>query len=88
MAFPLIVLWISPTGGSTTSLPWFLVPTASTLVLSGGILYWVGFTWGLPHVGKYAGKVLRTERVPFFHIENGDLVQAAEVVTYKWVIKP
>jgi hypothetical protein len=87
MGFPFIALWVPPTEGYTASYPWFLVPTIGILVISAGVLYWAGFTYGLRHVGNYAGKVFISERIPFFHREHGDLVQGAEVVRYRWVTR-
>jgi hypothetical protein len=85
--FPLIVLWVPPTADFVTSYPWYLVPTISVCLLGGGLLYWAGFRYVVPHVGKNAGKEMITERVPFFHIEHGDPVQVAEVVSFFWTIK-
>jgi hypothetical protein len=86
-AFPIIVLWVPPTAEFATSYPWFLVPTTGICLLVAGVLYWVGFSYVVPHVGRNAGKELRGERVPIFRVEHGERVQAAEVVSFAWVIK-
>jgi hypothetical protein len=85
--FPLIVYWLPPTANFALSYPWFLVPTISVCLLGGGLLYWMGFSHILPHVGKNAGKEMITERVPFFHKEHGYLIQWAEIVSWYWVVK-
>lgn len=84
--FPLIALWVPPTADFATSYPWFLVPTISVCLLGAGVLYWAGFSYVLPHVGRNAGRELRVERVPFFHVEHGDPVQVAEVTTFYWEV--
>jgi hypothetical protein len=84
--FPLIVLWVPPTVDFMTAYLWYLVPTISVCLLCGGLLYWAGFSYVLPHVGKNAGKEMITERVPFFHVERGYPVQVAEIVTFYRVV--
>jgi len=85
--FPLIVLWVPPTTDFVASYPWYLVPTISVCLLGGGLLYWLSFSYVVPHVGKYAGKEMIAERLPFFHTEHGYPMQWAEIVSFFWVIK-
>lgn len=85
--FPIIDYWVPPTSAFKTDYPWFLVPTISVCLLGSGVLYWAGFSYVVPHVGNNAGKELKVGRVPFFHVEHGDPVQVAEIVTFDRVIK-
>jgi amino acid transporter len=86
--FPVIALWIPPTGEFTElqTYPWFLVPTVSVLLMLSAFLYWVVFVGLVPRIGGNRGKVLRVERTPFFHTEDSKPVQVAEIVAYNWVI--
>lgn len=86
-AFPVVALWVRPSPDFRSAYPWYLVPMISLILLAAGVLYWVGFVYVLPNVGKRAGKVFKVERSPYFHVENGDPVQVAEVVTFDWVVK-
>lgn len=61
------------------------MPTIGVCLVSAGVLYWAGFSYIYPHVGRNAGRVLTLERVPFFHTERGILVQVAEIVRFDWV---
>jgi hypothetical protein len=85
--FPVIVLWVPPTTGFMTTYPWFLVPTIGVLLLAIGVLYWGIFVGMVPRLGNRRGKELRVERTPFFHTENGEPVQVAEVVAFDWVVR-
>jgi hypothetical protein len=85
--FPIIVSWIPPTAALNTTYPWFAIPTTGVCLLVAGVLYWAGFSYVVPHIGRNAGKELKVERMPFFHVEHGDPVQVAEIVTFDRVIK-
>lgn len=86
-AFPVVVLWVPPTQDFKSSYSWFLVPTISVCLLGAGVFYWVVFVSIVPHMGNHRGKKLKVERSPFFHVEDGDPVQVAEVVTFDWTVK-
>ncbi|KAH8703794.1 amino acid/polyamine transporter I [Talaromyces proteolyticus] len=85
--FPLIALWVPPTTAFMTAYPWFLVPTLGVLLLVTGVLYWGIFVSIVPKLGSRRGKELTVERSPFFHTENGEPVQVAEVVAFDWTIR-
>lgn len=85
--FPLIVHWVPPTTVFKTVFPWFLVPAIGVLLLVVGVLYWGIFVGIVPRLGSRRGKELSVERSPFFHTENGELVQVAEVVVFDWVVR-
>ena len=88
--FPIITLWVPPTGEEFKRLqqyPWYLVPTIGLLLILSAVFYWAGFVGVVPRIGQRRGKQLRVERSPFFHTEHGEPVQVAEVVAFDWVIE-
>jgi hypothetical protein len=82
-----MALWVQPTTAFMTAYPWFLVLTTGVLLPVVGVLYWGIFVGIVPRLGSRRGKELRVERSPFFHTENGEPVQVAEVVAFDWVVR-
>lgn len=85
--FPVIVLWVPPTAEFKSNYSWWLIPVIAVVLLAFGVLYWCVFVGVVPRLGERRGKELRVERSPFFHTENGEPVQIAEVVAFDWVVK-
>lgn len=88
--FPIISSWIPPSDGAAPStgirIPWYTTPTTGWTLIAFGILYWFGFYFVVPRVGKHDGKQLQVHRKLFFHEEHGYPVQWHEQISFLWTV--
>ncbi|KAM3072668.1 hypothetical protein ACMFMF_007003 [Clarireedia jacksonii] len=93
-AFPVAALWIpepplaQARKGSATGagdVPWYMVPTIGWALVLAGIIYWIGFVYGVPVFRK--GAVLEVKRDPVIGVDDeGLFVQYGEMVYQKWAV--
>jgi amino acid transporter len=86
--FPLIFMWIPDSDNKTltslTNIPWFVGQTVCVAILGISVLYWFGFRYVVPHVGKHRGMEFIIVRNPRFHEEHGYPVQTFEEIAADW----
>jgi amino acid transporter len=86
--FPLICLWIPDPEKQTltdlTTIPWFAAQTLCAAVLGVSVLYWFGFRFIVPRIGKRRGMTFVIERNPRFHEEHKYPVQTFEEIAADW----
>ena len=86
--FPLICLWIPDPAEKTltalTTIPWFVAQTVCAAVFGISLLYWFGFRFIVPRIGKHHGMEFVIERIPRFHEEHGYPVQTFEEIAADW----
>lgn len=89
-AFILVASFIPPSAGSpfasrNTDIKWYIVPTVGLCSLVVGYIYYLGFQYVVPRIMK---KVLVVEREAVLVKEQGEWVQAMELVEASWVARP
>ena len=89
-AFLLVAYFVPPTLAApfskfTTGIGWFVVPTVGLGAFLAGYAYYIGLQYVVPRFRK---KVLAVEREAVLVKENGEWVQAAELVDASWVARP
>lgn len=93
-AFPLVAIWIPPQSaknnavrGSIPGWPWYMTGAVSWALVLLSVVYWVGFKYVLPRVGRRKGKEFVVEREPVFRTVGGERVLWHEIVLHSWVVK-
>lgn len=85
-AFLLVCAFLPPSAGSPfayerTGVRWYIVPAIGLGTLPLGYIYYLVFVYVIPRLKK---KVLVVERDGVLVKEDGEWVQALEVVTFTW----
>ena len=89
-AFVIIASFIPPSAGSAlnksrTGIEWYIVPTVGLCAIALGFVYYLGFHYVVPRIKK---KVLVVAREAILVKEEGEWVQAVELVEASWIARP
>ncbi|KAF2837972.1 high affinity methionine permease [Patellaria atrata CBS 101060] len=95
--FPIIALWVPPTGTyartTVARIAWYVTPAVSWSVVGFGAFWWVIFCLNAKRKERKEMKVFVVEKFPDFEREEekdgrkGDVVQVHEIVCLRWIGK-
>lgn len=86
--YPVAAKWVPPDAGTALPVPWFTTGVVGSVIMAAGTLWWVGFRWVVPRVGRaHVGRVLLVTRKLWFTEEVGYKVLEYEDVEFRWVTR-
>ncbi|KFY45977.1 hypothetical protein V494_00677 [Pseudogymnoascus sp. VKM F-4513 (FW-928)] len=88
--FPIAAKWVPPDTATAAwlAVPWYTTATVGTVIMIFGALWWAGFTWVVPRVGRdRVGRVLWVTRKLWLTERDGYKVLEYEDIEFRWVTR-
>ena len=88
--FPVAAKWVHPDAATAALLhvPWFTTGTVGTVIMAVGVLWWAGFRWVVPKVGRgRVGRFLLVTRKLWLTERDGYKVLEYEDIEFRWVTR-
>ncbi|KFY96181.1 hypothetical protein V498_02839 [Pseudogymnoascus sp. VKM F-4517 (FW-2822)] len=88
--FPVAAKWVPPDVATAAwlTVPWYTTGTVGTVIMAVGVLWWAGFRWVVPRVGRgRVGRFLLVTRKLWLTERDGYKVLEYEDIEFRWVTK-
>lgn len=88
--FPVAAKWVPPDLATAAwlTVPWYTTGTVGTVIMAVGVLWWAGFRWVVPRVGRgRVGRFLLVTRKLWLTERDGYKVLEYEDIEFRWVTK-